>query len=89
MSEPEKPALSNAPFVPNPDLVRLVDELARGVKTGRITSLACISVSALGNMQWPGVGTQIAEMLIGAELMRDDMKNAIRGTRASKILRTG
>ncbi len=76
-------------FKPNPDLVMLVQQLAAGVMGGRITSLACVTVSPLGQMQWPGVGTQIAEMLIGAELMRDTMKAAMLGGGGSKVLRAG
>lgn len=72
----------------NPDLLRLVDQLKAGILSGQITSLACVSVSPLGNMQWPGIGMQLAEMLIGAELMREDMKAAIRGG-GGKILRAG
>ncbi len=73
---------------PNPELVHLVQQLAAGVASGKITSLACITVSPMGQMQWPGVGMQVAEMMIGAELMRDDMKHAMRG-QAGKVLRVG
>ena len=77
-----------AQFQPNRDLVMLVAQLTEGVRTGRITSIAAVTIGPLGDMQWPGVGSQVAEMLIGAELMREDMKAAIRGGR-SKILRAG
>jgi hypothetical protein len=77
-----------APPRANPDLVKLLTQLMDGVTTGKITSIACVTVSPLGQMQWPGCGMQIAEMMIGAELMRDDMKQAMRGA-ANKILRAG
>ena len=77
-----------AAFSPPPDLVRLVEGIMEGVKSGRISSLACIAISPLGQMQWPGFGTQVPEMMIGAELMRDDMKAAMRG-QPGKILRAG
>lgn len=86
MSDRELPKL---PHRGNPDLVALITQLMEGVTSGRITSIACITVSPLGQMQWPGVGMQIAEMMIGAELMRDDMKQAMRGAAAGKILRAG
>ena len=73
---------------PPPDLVKLVEQLMAGVMAGRISSLACVTVSPLGQMQWPGFGTQVPEMMIGAELMRDDMKAAMRG-QPGKILRAG
>ena len=84
MSEPStlKPA-----FEPPPDLVRLVEQLMEGVKAGRISTLACVTVSPLGHMQWPGCGMQIAEMMIGAELMRDELKKAMFSQASSKILR--
>lgn len=86
MSDRELP---KAPFRPNPDLLMLANQLLEGVATGKITSLACVTVSPLGQMQWPGCGMQMAEMMIGAELMRDDMKQAMRGAGSSKILRAG
>ena len=76
------------PSGPPPDLVRLVEQLMAGVIAGRISSLACVTVSPLGQMQWPGFGTQVPEMMIGAELMRDDMKAAMRG-QPGKIRRAG
>ena len=76
------------PSGPPPDLVQLVNQLMAGVLAGRISSLACVTVSPLGQMQWPGFGTQVPEMMIGAELMRDDMKAAMRG-QPGKILRAG
>ena len=76
------------PSGPPPDLVKLVEQLMAGVMAGRISSLACVTVSPLGQMQWPGFGTQVPEMMIGAELMRDDMKAAMRG-QPGKILRAG
>ena len=73
-------------FAPPPDLVKLVEGIMEGVRAGRITSLACITVSPMGQMQWPGFGMQLAEMMIGAELMRDEMKKAMF-TQPGKILR--
>lgn len=73
-------------FRANPDLVMLVTQLMDGITSGKITSLACVTVSPMGQMQWPGCGMQIAEMFIGAELMMDDMKHAMRG-QPGKILR--
>jgi hypothetical protein len=86
MSDRELPKPS---FRPSPDLVKLIGQLMEGVTAGRITSIACVTVSPVGQMQWPGCGMQIAEMMIGAELMRDDMKAAMRGNTSSKILRAG
>jgi hypothetical protein len=75
-------------YMPPPPLVALVEQIMDGVRAGRISSLACITVSPMGQMQWPGFGMQIAELMIGADLMRDDMKQALR-TQPSKILRAG
>ena len=77
-----------AAFSPPPDLVRLVEGIMEGVKSGRISSLACIAISPLGQMHWPGFGMQMSEMMIGAELMRDEMKKAMFA-QPSKILRAG
>lgn len=76
-------------FAPPPALIALVQSLAEGVATGRITSLACIIVGPMGQVQWPGFGMQTGELMLGAEMMRDDMKAAMRGGPASKILRAG
>jgi hypothetical protein len=74
--------------VPPPALVQLGQQIVNGIASGAITSLACIVIGPNGQIQWPGFGMQSAELMIGAELMRDDMKAAMRGG-GSKILRAG
>jgi hypothetical protein len=83
-------ANNTKPFIANPALVELCNSIVEGVRSGRISSMACITVSPLGNVQWPGSGMQVGELMLGAEMMRDDMKQAMRGrAAASKILQTG
>jgi hypothetical protein len=72
----------------DPNLVLLIEQLEIGVRRGEITSLAVVTVGPNGQMAWPGFGNQISQMLIGAELMREDMKLAIRGNR-SRIIQPG
>ena len=77
-----------AEYQPPAQLLALAQSVLDGVRKGKITSLACIIVTPVGQMQWPGFGLQTGELMIGAELMRDDMKKAMRGE-AGKILRAG
>lgn len=77
------------PYTPPPALVALVQSLMEGVSTGRITSLGCLIIGPMGQMQWPGFGMQTLELMTAAELMRDDIKQAMRGGSGSKILRAG
>jgi hypothetical protein len=93
MSDHLKEALLNsatgaAPYKPPPPLLALAQSLLEGVQSGRITSLAAIIVTPMGHIQWPGFGMQTLELMTGAELMRDDMKAAMRG-QGNKILRAG
>lgn len=76
-------------FQPDPHLKKLAQDLLDGVNNGSITSMACIIVSPLGELRWPGVGRQLAEMFTGADMMQDDMKAAMRGQSSGKILRPG
>ncbi len=76
-------------FKAHPQLVKMAEDILAGVKAGKIVSLACITVSPLGQMGWPGFGLHMAEMMIAAEMMRDDMKAAMRKGGQSQIVRAG
>lgn len=75
-------------YAPPPQLLMLAQSLLDGIKAGHVTSMGCVIVGPRGDIRWPGFGMQTAEILIGAELMRDDMKAAMRGGQ-SKIVRAG
>lgn len=83
------PTPSAQPFTPNPSLLKLAQDLVEAVSAGRITTLCAVTISPLGQMSWPGCGNQMAEVMIGAEMMRDDIKHAMRQGGKSKIIRTG
>lgn len=68
-----------------PQLVALAKSIVDGVNTGQITSLACIIAGPTGQIGWPAFGMQVAELMLGAEFLRDDLKINMRGQK--KILK--
>lgn len=80
-------AVLKTPFRANPALEQLAMQVLERVRTGQITSLACVTVDSLGQIGWPGCGMQTAELYIGADMMMDDMKAAMKNQGGNRILR--
>lgn len=70
---------------PPPQLMALAKSIVDGVNTGQITSLAVIIAGPNGQIGWPAFGMQVAELSLGAEFLRDDLKTNMRGQK--KILK--
>lgn len=77
-------------YTPPPQLVALAQHVMDGVKTGKISSLGVVTVSPLGEINVPACGMQALEIYAGADLLKDEIKAAMRGQgQAGKIIRAG
>lgn len=70
----------------NPQLVALAEAILADVKSGKITSLACISVSLSGAIECPAYGPKGAELYLGADILKNNIMAAMVN-RGSGILR--
>ena len=61
----------------NPQLVAFLDKILAEAKAGRISSIACLIVSPLGNINVPAYGMQSSELYIGADLFKTALLNAM------------
>lgn len=75
-------------YQPPPQLVEMAGQILDGVMSGQIRSLAAITVGPMGQINWPICGNHGAEILLGAEFLRDDLKAMMRKPQG-KILRAG
>jgi len=73
---------ANAPLTTgkvSPQLLAITRQILADVEAGKITSIAFITVSALGQIQWPGFGMQVADMYVGAGLFQRSIEAALTG----------
>lgn len=63
---------------PPPQLVALAKSIMDGVNSGQITSFAGLMAGPNGQIGWPAFGMQIAELMLAAEFLRDDLKAKMR-----------
>lgn len=72
-------------FTPAPQLKQLWLMIGQAIDSGQILSLAAITAGPRGEIGWPAFGMQLAELMLGAEFLRDDLKANMRGQK--KILK--
>ena len=73
-------------FKANPSLVNMAQRILNDVLAGRITSMAACVVAPTGEISAPQFGTQVPELILGTEFMRDDMKAHLRN-QANRIIK--
>lgn len=78
-------------YQPPAQLLTFAQSLVEEVKSGQITSLLAVKVGPMGQTTWPAWGMQASELMIGAEMFRDDAKTMMRGQGQQKgrIIRAG
>ncbi len=84
----ETTGLTPPKYVPPAGLAKLRDMIVAGINDGSITSAAVLLAGPRGEIGWPAWGMQVAELLLAAEFLRDDLKQNMRG-QGNKIMRAG
>ena len=69
----------------NPQLVAFAEHILAQVKAGKVSTLAAVLVSPLGNIETPIAGTQGAEAYLGADVLKQQILNAMQ--RPSPLVR--
>ena len=54
----------------NSPIVRLLEQLLAGAKSGKVTSIAAIVVGPMATIETPAAGGQLAEMNLGVDILK-------------------
>jgi len=61
------------PISGNPQLIAFAEKLLDEVKTGKVSSLACVTVSPIGMINCPALGMQVTEIYLGCGLLQNNI----------------
>lgn len=77
-------SLANGELPPLPQLkiidpvVDLLERLLVMAKNGQFNTLAVIAITPQGAMTSPYIGPRLGDLIVGTELLKDDIKNQLR-----------
>lgn len=81
-------ALAPAHPQADPRLVDMARRILADIEGGRVSSIAFLVVTPLGQMQWPAYGMQATELYMTAALFQRSIEQQMTKPAKSNILRT-